>query len=104
MDYSRSLCEVEPCHGGWTVRERGKKHSQGPGAVTFDTSLVKDIPVRERMTLQFRAESFNVANHANLSVPVADLASPKFRADLIRGAGAPYAIRSEAPVLDAIVL
>ncbi len=56
----------------------GRNIAQGPAAVDVDASIVKDIPVREGFNLQFRAESFNVANHPNFSVPVADLASPNF--------------------------
>jgi hypothetical protein len=56
----------------------GRNIAQGPAAINFDASVLKDIPVRERFTIQFRAESFNIANHPNFSVPVADLASQNF--------------------------
>jgi hypothetical protein len=56
----------------------GRNIARGPGAVDFDASVVKDFALRERAKLQFRAESFNIANHANFSVPVADLASQNF--------------------------
>ena len=46
--------------------------------MNLDLSLLKDIPLRESVKLQFRAESFNLANHPNLSVPVGDLASQNF--------------------------
>jgi hypothetical protein len=46
---------------------------------------MKNIPIRERLTIQFRAESFNIVNHANFSVPVADLASPNFGRILTAG-------------------
>jgi len=36
-----------------------------PGAINFDLSLIKDTRITERVNLQFRAESFNVANHVN---------------------------------------
>ena len=56
----------------------GRNIAQGPGAIDVDASAMKDIPIREHFTLQFRAEIFNIANHPNFSVPVADLASPNF--------------------------
>lgn len=41
----------------------------GPGLATWDFSALKDVPIRERMTLQFRAELFNLLNRANLNTP-----------------------------------
>jgi hypothetical protein len=40
-----------------------------PGAVNMDLSLIKDTRLHERLRLQFRAETFNVANHVNLGIP-----------------------------------
>lgn len=42
---------------------------RGPGLVDFDTSVFKTFRVRERWNLQFRAEAFNVFNHANFFNP-----------------------------------
>jgi len=41
----------------------------GPGLATWDFSTVKDTAIRERLTLQFRAEIFNLLNRANLNTP-----------------------------------
>jgi hypothetical protein len=41
----------------------------GPRLVNIDTSLFKQIPVSERIGLQFRAEVFNLFNHANFGTP-----------------------------------
>jgi hypothetical protein len=42
---------------------------RGPGMTNFDTSLFKKIPINERLNLQFRAEVFNLFNHANFAYP-----------------------------------
>jgi hypothetical protein len=39
------------------------------GFKNWDLSLVKDTRIKERLTAQFRAEFFNVLNHANFSDP-----------------------------------
>jgi hypothetical protein len=44
----------------------------------LDLSLLKSFQLRESRQLQFRAECFNVASHANFNLPVIDLASPSF--------------------------
>jgi hypothetical protein len=44
----------------------------------LDASLTRAFVLREELRLQFRAEAFNVVNHANLGLPVADLNSPNF--------------------------
>jgi hypothetical protein len=42
---------------------------RGPGLTQFDTSLFKKFTITEALNLQFRAEMFNVFNHANFSYP-----------------------------------
>ncbi len=41
----------------------------GPGLATWDFSAVKDTAIHERLTLQFRAELFNLLNRANFNTP-----------------------------------
>ena len=56
----------------------GRNIARGPGLGNLDVALLKDFAFNERSRLQFRAECFNLANHANFSLPVNDLASPTF--------------------------
>ena len=48
-----------------TFGNAGRNIIQGPGYKTWDTSLVKQFPIREQMHLEFRAEFFNILNHVN---------------------------------------
>jgi outer membrane receptor protein involved in Fe transport len=41
---------------------------RGPGAYNFDLALSKTFPVTERLKLEFRAEGFDIFNHANMYV------------------------------------
>jgi Carboxypeptidase regulatory-like domain len=41
----------------------------GPGVATWDFSALKDTSIHERLTLQFRAEIFNLLNHTNFNTP-----------------------------------
>jgi hypothetical protein len=50
----------------------GRNAFSGPGFVNFDGSLFKNFPVRERMTLQFRFEVFNVTNTPSFDNPNTD--------------------------------
>lgn len=56
----------------------GRNSLIGPGLVNLDAGLFKNIPIRERMHLEFRTEFFNTLNHANFSNPNASLISPAF--------------------------
>jgi hypothetical protein len=52
--------------------------ARGPAFTNVDASTLKNFPISETAYVQFRAEMFNIANHPNFGVPVADLASPNF--------------------------
>ena len=42
---------------------------RAPGAANLDFSVFKNIPIHERVHLQFRAESFNTLNHPEFGIP-----------------------------------
>jgi len=46
----------------------GRTSGFGPGAVVMDLSVLKDFRIRERTTLQFRAETMNFINKPNFSL------------------------------------
>ena len=52
-----------------TFGNAGRSSIRGPALFNVDTSLFKRIPIRESVTLQFRAEAFNVFNHTNFGLP-----------------------------------
>ncbi len=47
----------------------GRDSLVGPGLATWDFSAVKDTAIHERLSLQFRAELFNLLNRANFNTP-----------------------------------
>jgi hypothetical protein len=58
---------VQPLPG--TYGNVGRNVLQGPGLAELDLSLAKRFALSERFNLQFRAESFNLLNRANLNAP-----------------------------------
>ena len=48
----------------------GRNPLNGPGLVDLDFSLFKNMQLWERVKLQFRAEFFNIINHANFAPPL----------------------------------
>src|SRR5437016_5336666 len=52
-----------------TFGNAGRSSLRGPGLFNVDTSLFKRIPIRESVTLQFRAEAFNLLNRPNFAYP-----------------------------------
>jgi hypothetical protein len=56
----------------------GRNIARGPSFTNVDVSLVREFHLSGETRLQFRAEVFNVANHANFGLPVADLNSANF--------------------------
>ena len=56
----------------------GRNIVRGPGIANVDASLLKTFSMTEHARLQFRAECFNIANHANFGLPENDISSPNF--------------------------
>ena len=48
----------------------------GPGLATWDFSALKEMPLSDRLRLQFRAELFNLLNRANFNTPNAVVFTP----------------------------
>ncbi len=53
----------------YTFGNSHRNDQRGPGAANTNLSVFKDFALIERVRLQFRAEAFNVFNHANLANP-----------------------------------
>ncbi|MBZ5596461.1 MAG: carboxypeptidase regulatory-like domain-containing protein [Acidobacteriia bacterium] len=56
----------------------GRNILDGPSLQTINLSLVKNARVREGVSLQFRAETFNFLNHPNFDLPDIFIGSPTF--------------------------
>jgi hypothetical protein len=57
-----------PANSGF-YGDLGRNTLIGPGLATWDFSTMKDTLIHERLTLQFRAEIFNLLNRANFNTP-----------------------------------
>lgn len=68
-----------------------KNSVPGPGAFDLDFSITKDTKIRENMSLEFRAEAFNILNHFNPGAPSGAI-------DLARGTSG-QTTTSQAPVI-----
>ena len=74
----------------------GRNIARGPSYTNVDLSLVRTVPI-SGVRLQLRAEAFNVLNHPNFGLPVADLNSPNF--GRILSAGPPRLMQFAAKVM-----
>jgi hypothetical protein len=57
----------------FTWGNSARNHLFGPGDIVFDVSILKNTPITERVTTQFRAEFFNMPNHPNFGNPGANI-------------------------------
>jgi hypothetical protein len=62
----------------YTYGTAGRNTVDGPGRVNLDLSLIKNTVITERVTLQFRAESFNLSNTPAFDKPDALVGTPGF--------------------------
>ena len=66
-EYFNPNAFIQPLPG--TYGNVGRNVLQSPGLAELDLSLAKRFALSERFNLQFRAESFNLLNRANLNAP-----------------------------------
>jgi hypothetical protein len=62
----------------YTFGNEGRNNMTGPPLKNLDFITYKDFPIRERFTLQFRGEFFNIFNHSNLGLPDATVTDSTF--------------------------
>jgi hypothetical protein len=60
---------IAPPSAGGFYGNLGRDTFIGPGLATWDSSVLKDTPLREGLNLQFRAEIFNLLDRANFNTP-----------------------------------
>jgi hypothetical protein len=70
-----------------TFGNAGRNILIGPGIENIDFGVIKTFSITERYKVQFRAEAFNIFNHANFSNPNGNVSAGTF--GTITAAGAP---------------
>jgi hypothetical protein len=65
-----------PAVGTWG--NLGRNVGRGPGYYEIDTALEREVPVTERLKLEFRAEAFNLFNHPIYGDPDSDVSDSGF--------------------------
>jgi hypothetical protein len=86
-----AFAALDPAADAGRYGTAGQNIVDGPGHANWDFGAYKNIAVGESRALQFRAEFFNVFNHANFRLPDSDISSPTF--NQIRAALAPRLIQ-----------
>jgi hypothetical protein len=70
--YNINAFAVEPTYDGTpgdTIGTVGRNSLRGPAYFQFDLSEMKNFRITERLTMQFRADIFNLFNHPNFENP-----------------------------------
>jgi Carboxypeptidase regulatory-like domain/TonB-dependent Receptor Plug Domain len=84
-----------------TLGDSGRNAFIGPGFYSLDLSLARSFPLRwlgEAGQLRFRADAYNVLNHANLGDPDAQLNDPNFGVATYGRAGYPSGFPAVSPL------
>ena len=85
---------IAPPSAGGFYGNLGRDTFIGPGLATWDFSVLKDTRIRERLSVQFRAEIFNVLNRANFNTPNLIVFTPPTASNLSGISGTAGAVTS----------
>jgi hypothetical protein len=86
-----------------TLGNFGREGLYGPGLTSVDMAFLKTTRITERVTLQFRAELFNIFNRTNLSLPVASVFTGTASPTSTFGSGIAYNTATAGQILSAAV-
>ena len=73
--------QAQTLGGGFTdpglgnIGNGGRNNAWGPNFYNVDISAFKNFSIKERVTLQFRADAFNAFNHINFGLPSGNIQS-----------------------------
>lgn len=67
--------------GAGTFGNAPRNLLQGPGTCKVDTSLAKNLSTTKRFALSFRADGFNILNHAEYGLPATNVSASNLRPD-----------------------
>ena len=70
--------QLDPIANAGQFGTEGRNVAIGPGYMDWDFGVLKNTKVAESMSVQFRAELFNILNHPNFRLPDSDISSPTF--------------------------
>jgi hypothetical protein len=66
------------CEAPGTFGNAGRDVYHGPGFIQWDMALSRIFPIKEHVRLEFRADFFNIMNHANWNAPATALNSTTY--------------------------
>jgi hypothetical protein len=69
------LAFARPADGVWG---NASLNIQGPGVITINMGLTRKFQIREKQSVEFRAEAFNLPNHLNPNNPVTAINNQNF--------------------------
>jgi hypothetical protein len=67
IGYLNAAAFIQPAAGTFGTMQRNSIF--GPGYFDLDFAITKDTNITEHVTLQLRAELFNILNHPNFALP-----------------------------------
>ncbi|MGC1461244.1 MAG: carboxypeptidase-like regulatory domain-containing protein [Terracidiphilus sp.] len=70
IDTNTSDATYGSCIGGWHPGSEGRNAFNSPNYVNFDFSLNKTSHLTEKVSMELRADFFNIFNHPNFSNPL----------------------------------
>jgi hypothetical protein len=82
--YNIDAFEPNPTFDGTPAQglgNAGRNSLRAPGFFQWDFSLAKNFPIREKLTVQFRADFFNILNHPNFANPDVGICTSVLAAD-----------------------